>query len=219
MCFSAEASFGASVVLAVMGYTTIKMNRTKAQLFLAAIPLLFAIQQLTEGFVWFFLNNPSTSITFSKIAQNIFLIFAFLVWPIWIPLSLALVEKVDWRRKLIYADLACGVGLSAANLLAALTSPASVKIINYSLQYVGHAPYQTYLYPLIVLLPCFLSSYKNMWVFGSLVAVAFLISQYFYEATFVSVWCFFSALVSMILYKIIKDNSIESTDSKTQTLN
>ena len=52
MCFSATASFSAGVVLLGLGTLTLKSARGRRELPLAAIPLLFAIQQLTEGVIW-----------------------------------------------------------------------------------------------------------------------------------------------------------------------
>ena len=52
MCFSATASFGASAVLGTLGVITVAKAKTKPQKFFGTIPLLFSIQQLTEGLLW-----------------------------------------------------------------------------------------------------------------------------------------------------------------------
>jgi hypothetical protein len=206
MCFSTEASFTTALILGLTGYASLKNISSRSQFFLAAIPLLFAIQQLAEGFVWIQLNQQLEPNAFFVSAHYIFLAFAFLLWPIWIPLSLAMVEKIKWRRSLIYLNLACGIVLSLINLSYALKQHVSVQIVHHSLQYLGDVPSQTLLYPFIVLLPCFLSSMKNMWVFGILVALGYIVADYFYTMSFVSVWCFFAAIVSLAIYKIVKDN-------------
>ena len=52
MCFSSNASFGASAVLAVVGVVAIaKAKNTPGRLF-AAIPFIFSIQQFAEGMLW-----------------------------------------------------------------------------------------------------------------------------------------------------------------------
>ena len=52
MCFSSNASFGASAVLAVVGVVAIaKAKNTPGRLF-AAIPIIFSIQQFAEGMLW-----------------------------------------------------------------------------------------------------------------------------------------------------------------------
>lgn len=207
MCFSMEASFGAAIVLGGIGILTSKSCSSKSLRLLSLTPFLFSIQQFAEGILW--LDQTSSGPNFlSAPAMQLFLIFAFLVWPIWIPLSLFLAESNKKRRLFIGLDLLAGVSLSIANLFYALTQVINVRIENHSIQYLGEIPPQTILYPLIVFLPCFISSLKNMWVFGVLIAISFGVAHYFYYVTFISVWCFFSAIASLIIYKIIKDNQI-----------
>lgn len=206
MCFSAEASFSAAAVLGAMGYKTLKVSKSKSEFFLAAIPFLFAIQQFSEGILWLHLDKNFFSHFVSINAQRFFLTFAFLIWPVWIPLSFAAIEKVSWRRQLLFIDLALGVVLFIMNIFYAIGQPLAVQIVNHSLQYIGKAPYQMLAYPFIVIIPSFISSYKNAWFFGCLVTISYMAALYFYEMTFISVWCFFAAFTSLILYKILKDN-------------
>ena len=52
MCFSANASFGAGVVLTIIGVAAIKKVQHPSQILFASIPLLFAVQQISEGILW-----------------------------------------------------------------------------------------------------------------------------------------------------------------------
>ena len=52
MCFSATASFTAGLFLAGIAVVTLKSVRQTHELPIAAIPLLFGIQQLSEGVIW-----------------------------------------------------------------------------------------------------------------------------------------------------------------------
>lgn len=208
MCFSAEASFAASAILAVTGVAALKNHFSSSYFFLAVIPFFFAIQQFSEGLIWLHLTHHFGSEALFINAQRSFLIFGFLIWPIWIPLSLALIEKIYWRRLLLFIILFSGLSLSLVNLYYGIKGDISVQITQHSLQYSGEYPSQTFLYPLIVLLPCFLSSVKNVWIFGILLIVAYFVASYFYTQTFVSVWCFFSAIVSLCIYKILKNPQI-----------
>lgn len=198
MCFSAQASFAAAAFLGAVGIATIRVGASRGLLLIGMIPLLFSIQQLSEGLLW--LNLTQT------VMQYTFLFFAFFVWPIWAPLSLAVAEKEKGRRYMIYFFLACGVILSLLNAYFAFQTPATVQIVNHSLQYRGSIPRQEYIYPLIVILPCFISSLLHAWLFGVLLAITYAIAYYFYTETFVSVWCFFAAIISICLYKVLKDN-------------
>ena len=206
MCFSAEASFTTAALLSGMGIATLRVAVSRSQFFLAAIPILFAIQQFSEGIIWLGLNGDLVPNLMLFASEATFLVFAFLIWPVWIPLSIMLAEKNLFRKRVLMATLAGGVVLTYMNLMYGLSQPeVSVKVMNHSIQYVGNAPKQIFFYPFVTLLPCFISSIKNMPAFGIFIVVAYVVAEYFYSTNFVSVWCFFSALTSVSLYKILKD--------------
>lgn len=207
MCFSAEASFTAAILLGTAGALTLKRSNSIPQYFLAAIPLLFAFQQFSEGLIWLHLKKNFGSHELFINAERSFLTFAFLVWPIWIPLTFVLLEKVVWRKSLLFINLYFGLALSILNFTYAFREDINVQIINYSLQYLGHIPSQEFIYPLIVIFPLFLSSLKKVWLYGLLVMTSFVVADYLYTVTLASVWCFFSAIVSLFVYKILVDNS------------
>jgi hypothetical protein len=75
MCFSAIASFGAGIVLAVIGVATIKKATHPSQIIFAGIPLIFCVQQITEGFLWLALANPGNS-SLQQFTTYTFLSFA-----------------------------------------------------------------------------------------------------------------------------------------------
>jgi hypothetical protein len=52
MCFSAEADFAVAAVVAPVGVATLRAAARPQELLLAALPLLLALHQLTEGVVW-----------------------------------------------------------------------------------------------------------------------------------------------------------------------
>ena len=59
MCFSATASYTAGVLLVGMGGVVLSRVREKREIAYAAIPLLFGIQQLSEGLVWSFSGSDT----------------------------------------------------------------------------------------------------------------------------------------------------------------
>src|SRR5687768_18398485 len=96
MCFSATASFGAGIVLSTIGIATIKKAQRREQLAFAAIPLLFAVQQFSEGFVWVGLQNSNALM--ASAGTYVFLFFAQVLWPFWVPWSVMILEKKETRR-------------------------------------------------------------------------------------------------------------------------
>ncbi len=97
MCFSTAASFGAGVLLSGAAIVTARKMDKPTQWALAAIPGIFAIQQFSEGFVWLSLSNEPYA-SWAPNATFIFLFFAEVMWPAWIPLAMVLLEKDQWRR-------------------------------------------------------------------------------------------------------------------------
>jgi hypothetical protein len=208
MCFSATASFAGAALLATLGGWTLKKTSNRTATFLAAIPILFAIQQFSEGIVWLYLSHQNMSPILYSIAMNVFLFFAFLVWPVWIPLSIASVEPIAWRRWMVAFILACGIALACINLIYGWGQRIDAAIVHHSIQYNGRAPEQAFAYPLIILLPCFMSSLKKVWIFGVLILFGYIFADYSYTSNFVSVWCFFAALTSLLLYKVLQENQM-----------
>jgi hypothetical protein len=57
MCISATANFVGSGVIAAVGVATLCQVRRAREVPFAAFPLLFAVHQLIEGFVWLGLDG------------------------------------------------------------------------------------------------------------------------------------------------------------------
>src|SRR5689334_18279270 len=100
MCFSAVASFGASAVLGTIGVITVRKTTSPNQKLFAAIPIFFSLQQLSEGLVWLTFMHPNWE-PYRLLFSHIFLVFALLVWPVWVPLSVWLLEVNNRFRKLL----------------------------------------------------------------------------------------------------------------------
>jgi len=112
MCFSASASFGASAVLSVAGVASFVYSRTLPQKALAGIPVIFAIQQFTEGIVWMSLMHAEWA-QWERTATYAFLFFAQMAWPVYIPFAMLCCEREKIRRKVMSVLLLAGITLSA----------------------------------------------------------------------------------------------------------
>ena len=112
MCFSAPASFVAGTALSVLGVATIRMTSRKAEIPLAMIPLLFGVQQFTEGMIWLSFRDESplsnTTLTF------VYSLFSHVLWPIFMPFAVGLLETVPWRKKAVTACQIAGTAVGQA---------------------------------------------------------------------------------------------------------
>lgn len=104
MCFSAKASFIVSSGLIGIGISAINKVKNKFQIPFSIIPVLFSFQQLTEGILWLSLTTSQFN-HLKEPATFTFLIFAQVIWPIWVPASIWLLEKNNLRKKILFALL------------------------------------------------------------------------------------------------------------------
>jgi low temperature requirement protein LtrA len=165
------------------------------------IPFFFALQQFFEGVVWLGLTDQLKNSTLTAAAKDIYLFFALGFWPVWIPLSFFIAETEPKRRKLLLLILVLGIGVTYVNLSMLPPSELHPTVTGHSIRYLTEAPfYKKSFYLLVVAVPSFISSIKYSSIFGLTTIITCLIAEYFYSATFTSVWCFAAALMSLFLY-------------------
>lgn len=206
MCFSANASFGASIVLGTMGVVNIKKVKEPNLIPFAIIPLMFAVQQVSEGVLWIGLSDPSHA-SWRHFPVYTFLTFAQLLWPSWIPFSILLLEKNKDRKQLLSILLAMGLGISGYLLYCLFNYPVSAEIqsghIHYKLNFpLAFTPISGVLYFIPTVISLFISSVKRMTYLGLAILVSFIATKILFDDYLISVWCFFAAILSLIVLGI-----------------
>jgi len=222
MCFSASASFGISAVLLVGGIATVKKVNTPTQLPFAVIPIIFSIQQFIEGILWLSLTNTNNT-DWHQPATLIFLIFAQVVWPFWVPFSIYLMEPDPKRKKILAAILSIGTLISFYLAYCIMFYDVNSSISTFHIRYNVNNPTPKYLLNLSAVLyfiptvfPTFISSVKKMNIIGITLVTSFAISKLFFAENVVSVWCFFAAAISVVVFYIIA--SVVQVQTKFQNL-
>lgn len=209
MCFSASASFGAGAVLTLIGVASILKVKHPSHMLFASIPLIFAVQQTAEGFLWKTLPIPAygaAQVTFTYI----FLFFALVVWPVWVPLAVLRLEKRPHRRNILRVLAVAGILVGAYLGYCLYTYPVHAAIVGYHVDYTLDFPQNfkyanTILYGLATVGPQFVSPVKRMWVLGLAVGISYIISAIFYEHYVLSVWCFFASVISIAIYIVMRE--------------
>lgn len=202
MCFSAEASFMVGGALLIAGIATIRKTVHKKDLPIALIPLIFAIQQIIEGFLWVSLIHDSTPQTQFWLS-NIYGVFIGVIWPLFAPFSVYCAETNSKRRKIIVSLGIAGVGLMIYTIIGLANQPIVAEIINHSINYkhdVGIYQLVIILYLLATCVPFILSSYKYLSIAGIIITIGFFVAYFTFQETFASVWCFFAAIASTLIY-------------------
>jgi len=214
MCFSTAASFGAGALLTGATILAARKSQKSVQWALVAIPGIFAIQQFTEGFVWLSLTNESYA-GWSQSATFWFLFFAQVYWPAWIPLAMVLVEKDRWRRQILFSLLGLGLVLSSYSIYSLLAYPIHARVWEYHIQYwIDTPPYWTtfvlLVYGLVTVAPTFFSSVPRMWWLGITIAGSYFISLALFPHHIVSVWCYFAAIISVLVILVLSGMSTKT---------
>ena len=88
-----------------------------------------------------------------------------------------------------------------------LISPLDVKIVCNSVAYYVESTnnniYLLLIYAFTVMAPCFISTISRAKIFGVVLLISWFISCLEYSYAFTSVWCFFAAILSSVIYLIL----------------
>lgn len=200
MCFSATASFTAAAGLGAIGALTWQSVQRPAERLFATMPALFAVQQLIEGVLWLSFDHPGTA--WRSVATLAYAMFAHVLWPTLVPLAVLLMERPG-RRRVLLALLAAGSVVSAWLLYAIVAHGVFARPHGEHIEYVttsALALASTALYVVAIGVSMLVSSHGMVRLFGALALLAFVVVEGFYARWLVSVWCYFAALLSGVVY-------------------
>jgi hypothetical protein len=212
MCFSASGSFGAAAIIAATGAVALTQRKVPAQRLLAAVPLLFAVQQCAEGAVWLTMDEPGRGL--HRLAVMVFLGTAAAVWPTWMPLALLIAEPRPspesgstrpTRRQWLAGLTAVGVVVSIYAVAVMMRSLPVARIAGHSLAYSYAEPSKMVvalhvpMYALATVVPFFVSSLDKAKLMGALLACGMVATFVIKRDAMVSTWCFYAAILSGVI--------------------
>ena len=219
MCFSATASFTAGTGLLVMGAITTRLASRRKELAFAAIPLLFAVQQIIEGALW--LTFPREVPLLKATLTYSYSIFSHVLWPIYVPIAVLLLEPVEWRRRVLTGIASAGFAAGIYLLYFIITLPIVARVQGQHIVYDSPHFYAVIVMILYVSGTCVssvFSSFKLVRLFGLVSFLSFGATAVFYRTWFISVWCFFAAVLSsIILLHFLERSSSRSGQSRSAT--
>jgi len=178
----------------------------------AAVPIIFAVQQASEGVVWLTIDAPPFE-PLHRAAVIAFLGFALVVWPPWLPLSLYRIERDAGRRHALIAMEGLGLIVAIASaILLARSTPVAV-VAGHSIRYDHAGGGSSLLDALIVFAyliptvgPFFASTASHARAIGALLILALIAAILVEREALTSVWCFFAAMLSGTVYWSVRED-------------
>ena len=168
---------------------------------LAGTPLLFGLQQAIEGLQWLSLPVAPESATSTGLTI-VYLFFAEVLWPLYAPILVWLVEPSVRRQQFMSVCLAVGVSIGAYFLWPLFTQPHTASIVKGHIIYVTenkHSEAVGLSYLAATCRPLLLSSQRTLVVLGIVVLIGSGAAYLLYWEAFISVWCFFAAAASVVI--------------------
>ena len=202
MCFSATANFVGSAVLGTIGVATLREVHHRRAFLFGSIPLLFAIHQFIEGFVWLGLDGYMSAATAHDMGAA-FVLYAQGLLPFLLPLSVYIIEPTPRRRKRMLPFVLLGGGLALYILWGLTAYPLSVYVRHNSIVYTNPATTTTAVAVLYVIATCgalFFSGFRYLIIFGIANLIGLTVVAVVMSYAFTSVWCAYAAVVSVIVY-------------------
>ncbi len=211
MCFSAASSFIASAVIGSIGVATLRHVREPRALLFAAVPMLFALHQFTEGFVWLGLDGRIGKVALDHVTF-LFMLYAHGVLPFLMPAAVMLMEPPGWRRRAILGLTGIGALVCAWDVYGLVSFPSQAAIEINSIAYRNPATDDLWISGLYILATCgalLLSTHRVVRAYGLLNVIVLTIVHIVRNYAFASVWCFYAAIMSVMIYWQFRRRNID----------
>jgi hypothetical protein len=166
-----------------------------------ALPLLFGLHQLVEGFVWLGLRGQ-VSAGVGDIAKETYIVFAHAVLPALVPLGFTLLEPDRRRARWMWPLVAAGVLLGTYLLWQITAYPVGALEQARCIDYTTHTPNDLLIGALYVLVTCgpaLMSSRRHLRWFGAVSLVGVIAAALVRLDELTSLWCVYVALVSVLI--------------------
>jgi hypothetical protein len=197
VCFSPQVDVVAGVVVTGIGIDAYRHLHGRADhLLLATLPSLLGVHQLIETFVWLDLEGH-VSHQVGRIALWAYLLIAFVVLPVFVPLAVRAMEPTRGRRSRIVPFVVIGAIVSIVLLRSLIRGPISATLHPWHIAYnvrISYGLIVVMLYIIAICGPLLLSGYRHvMWFgLGNLIAVVAL--AFSTRNGFASLWCVYAAI-------------------------
>jgi Na+/melibiose symporter-like transporter len=136
---------------------------------------------------------------------------AEVLWPMMIPLSVLFMEENKKRIRILWILLFMGISVSLYYAFCLLFFNVTPQIMGYHIQYRSDFPKSLTALAFIVyfiasITPLFVSSIQRTHLLGILMFLSCVVTAVFFWQYLASVWCFFAAFISGVIFWILRDS-------------
>ena len=207
MHFPASASFNSSAMLVVPEIFAVQGAKTRHEIPLAVIPLIFFALQLAEGVIWLITFDRSDS-NAVRIPAYLLLFMATVWWPIRISLSALCLEQRLPQRRVLWFLCALGallsVYLAGCLFYVGATAEVTGQHINYRCPYPASLfTISCLIYGVVTIIPALVCGSGFVPLLGCAIAASYISTEIMYDYYMISVWCYLSAIISVMVLLVL----------------
>lgn len=194
MCWSATADLAAGSVIGALGVACVGGVRRPADLPLAALPLLLGAHQLVEAAVWHRGGGGGT-------ATTVWAVIAMPLLAAWVPLAVLSAQPQGARGRLVL-PVAAGLGTCAVLATCLIVTSPVADIRGHTVGYRVDVPVPPLViagYLVATVGSLLLATHRAIRLLGVFTALGAGVCAALWRLEFVSTWCAFAALVSVVL--------------------
>lgn len=194
MCFSATADLAAGSVITALGVVCVARVRRGRDVPMAALPLVLGVHQLVEAIVWHGGGGRGP-------ATVVWAVIALPLLAAWVPLAVLSASAPGARLRLVVPVV---VGLVTCAILAycLVDEPPVADIRGHTVGYsvdVPHASWAIAGYLVATVGSLLITADAGLRLLGVLTAIGAAICAAVWRLEFVSTWCAFAAVVSIVM--------------------
>jgi hypothetical protein len=208
MCFAPQVDVVAGVVITVVAVDAARHCRSARTAPLAALPAIFAFHTFASALVWWGLRGD-VPVALGLAALQSYLLIAFVLLPIYVPVAVLLIEPAGWRRwalgVLSVIGTVAGIDFLVGLLAGRGEATACVSYIDYNVT--GTSSIAGWLYVIATCGAFLLSGQRPLVLWGALNLLAVGVLALFASRGLPSLWCFWAACTSIFIAWYLRDIS------------
>ncbi len=126
------------------------------------------------------------------------------------PIAAWLIEPNLWRRRLIALCVLTGAAVSTYLMVKMLGNPYTASAASGHIAYSNGVSYPKGIeipYVLATTISLLLSSHRLIQLLATVILGGFAVAWWSYHQSYISVWCFFAAVSSILVYLFVRQRS------------